>query len=304
MTQGLAGCGVTAPIAMELWISARIGVWLASNGNFIDEYGSMKQTKAICFSVLLVASTMAWNGQSLGAENIIATSHFIVDYQDISEQTARLVAEDGEQAFSDVMSLLNRSYSRKIHIKIGKKFKFPRSTAKDATMEIPANRLGRKGATRGPKSIRGRGATIWNGVANVVAPSGHPLNGWGRFLKEGFGVYLQEKFGGKKPRPWPHKVYPAMAEDLHRATGRLTAAYDRFLSLEEAKSHVNRRRLDRTRRLAWVQAGSFVRYLIENRGGVEPFLKWYDGSRFEHAYGTDIGTVEREWVSFINGLRS
>ena len=264
----------------------------------------MQQNNASHWLTTVVACAMLWSGPAFAAAQRIEAQNFVIEYQDISEQTARLVAEDAVQAFAEITSFLKRNYTGRIRIRIGDAFPFPRSTAADATMEIPANRLRPGGARRGPPPIRGRGATIWNGLSNIIAESAHPVTGWGRFLKEGLGIFLQEKFGAKKPRPWPAKVYPAMGEDLHQAAARLSSDYGRFLTLEEARTRVNRRRLDRTRRLAWIEAGSFVRYLIENRGGVERFLKWYDGRPFEDVYGKDIGAIETEWVSFVKKLRS
>ena len=263
----------------------------------------MNRDRHVRSLAIVFLATFAWHGIAYGQGKRIDTMHFVIEYNDITEETAKVVARDAEQAFYDVTSFFGKDFSdRKIQIRIGKRYRFPRSLARDVAMEIPANRLGPGGAPTGPRSIRGRGPTFWHGVANVVAQSGHEIDGWGRFLQEGIGGYLQAKFGGKMATPWPDKVYPSMGEDVHHATAR-RAAEDGLLKLEKARQEVNQRKLTRTRRLAWLQAASFVGYLVENmpRG---KFKRWYDGSSFKEAYGIELRNVEREWAKFILGLGS
>ena len=55
--------------------------------------------------------------------------------------------------------------------------------------------------------------------------------------------------------------------------------------------------------LAYTLAGSFVRWLIEERGGVEPFRAWYaSGGPPTQVYGQDLGALEEEWRSMLLSL--
>jgi hypothetical protein len=285
----------------------------------------MGQTRLSYVAQVLVVVALLWSG-TVAADSVSTTSkNFIVSYdfdylhkiyakRNLGKDETRrkinkakshaarilpLVTEDAEQALKDVTAFLNTSYAGKIKILISAKYRFPRSTSKDATLRIPQNRLSVRGSTQGGKFLRGRGATLWNGVTNIVAAPGHPRKAWGRFLQEGLGSFMQEKFGGKKQPPWPSKFYPTMGEDMHLSTVKQIAKFDGPFSLENARNGVHRRRLDRTRRLAMTMAGSFVRFLLENRGGVERFMVWYKGGSFQKAYGKSLGTIEADWRKFL-----
>ena len=62
-------------------------------------------------------------------------------------------------------------------------------------------------------------------------------------------------------------------------------------------------RLIRIRRLAHLEEGSFVRYLIESEGITE-FLKFYDGAPIEEVYAADLHSLERAWKRLIRSLNS
>ncbi len=192
--------------------------------------------------------------------------------------------------------------SEPIHIKISKDYPFPRAWVQKRIMQLPANRFHPKGAPAGPKAIRGRGPTLWHGVANILAPSAHPTKQWGRFLSEGLGVYLQSKFGGKALTPWPAKFYPAMGLGLNEGTQGLEAEVG-ALSMPDTKRFVNDRKLSRTRQLAWIQAGSFVGFLIETRS-LDAFLRWHRGQTFHESYHGTLEEAERQWRSSIARDRS
>ena len=157
------------------------------------------------------------------------------------------------------------------------------------------------GAQVGQEQIRGRGVTFWAAVAQVVAPSGQRPEERARFLTDGLGVYLQWKFGGKAPTPWPADVYPNMGEDIHPATAKLAAQIG-FLSLDDAVRELNDRRLTRARQLGWLEAASLVECLIET-GPLASFEKWYDGAPFKAAYGIDLTVAEANWKTYIVGIK-
>jgi hypothetical protein len=260
----------------------------------------------------------------------IVTKHFEIAYEDISEESARIVSVVAEKAVDDVTRQLGIDYSGRISLTISKKFKRPRSRPKSLAgkdlMEIPASRIetpslpdkgtGPSGRTR---RLPG-GPTLWHGVTNVVAWSGHPEREWGRFLSEALGVHMQDKFGGKRataylesqfdgkdPRRWRLVWYPTFGADLYGAPVKIlqrlkNLGVDELLSMEAAREVVNDPKSTPKRRLAWVQAGSFVRYLIEENPrtrGIERYLKWHGGSSFEEAYGVPMKQIEAEWRNFV-----
>jgi hypothetical protein len=48
------------------------------------------------------------------------------------------------------------------------------------------------------------------------------------------------------------------------------------------------------RTLAYLQEGSFARYLIE-RDGLPTFMALYEGGSYTKVYGKSFGEVERDW---------
>ena len=133
-------------------------------------------------------------------------------------------------------------------------------------------------------------------ITPLIAPSLNSI--WGDFLETGLRVFLQEKFGPRQDR-----AFPMLGNDLHRATAKLSADYGKLIPIAEVeRARTWRTKLTRTRRLAYLEAGSFVRFLIEARG-LNKFLNWYNGQRFEEVYQQEIVQAEREWSDYIREYR-
>ncbi len=248
----------------------------------------------------LVAS-LVWHDAAKAAPKHTETAHFVIEYDGIPDDILAFVERDAEQAYQDVTGYLHITFSRKIHIEIGNQYPQPVALDDAATLRFPANRLMPTGAQVGQEQIRGRGVTFWHAVAAIVYPSRQQPEGFARFLTHGLGAYLQWKFGNKRPAPWPSDAYPNMGEDLHPATAKLAAQIG-FLSLNDAVREFNDRRLTRGRQLGWLEAASFVEYLLETRP-LDRFERWYDGGRFKDDYGTDLSPVEADWKTYVTGLK-
>jgi hypothetical protein len=292
-------------------------------------------SRAVRIQSSIFAFVFALTGYSVAEaeQGQIVTKHFEIAYEDVSEDSARIVSVVAEKAVDDVTRYLGIDYSGRISLTINKGIKRPRSRPKSLggkdLMEIPANRIepppppdkgtGPSGGARRQKG----GPTLWHGVTNVVAWSGHPEREWGRFLSEALGVYMQDKFGGKRamadlenqfgskdPRRWRQVWYPTFGAPLHEAPVKILRRLKKLgvselLPMETAKEVVNDPKSTPKRLLAWAQAGSFVRYLIEENPrtrGIERYLKWHGGSSFEEAYGVPMEQIEAEWRNFVGQL--
>lgn len=249
-------------------------------------------------AILLFLATATTLGAPAAQGKELATEHFTIDYAQIPEATANAVARDAEQAFRDVTSFLEVEWQGgKIKIVVSPDYVEPYMSRAELTVGIPPNRLGPSGATTGPPPVQGRAMPFWNALVHVLAPSVAEPADWQNFVTEGAGIYLQSKFGGHDPTPWPAKYYPTMGTPLHAAAAAQVAQFG-ALPLAEAVRLLNDRRFTATRRLAWLEAGSFIQYLVDTHGK-SSFLRWYRGGRFENSYGANADTLLSEWTEFI-----
>jgi hypothetical protein len=157
---------------------------------------------------------------------------------------------------------------------------------------IPAWR-GERGRVMFPASRvrQGRAATIHE-IVHVYAPNAN------RFLAEGLAVYAHEKLGGPV-------AFPNFGASLHTAA----APYAQVdVTALERLATPSRLELDRLAdREAYLVAGSFVRFLIEQRG-LDTFRRLYAvtplvpgqrnagaPARWEQIYGLDLDQLVRMW---------
>ena len=224
----------------------------------------------------------------------LKTPHFTVSYENLSEEDARSFLAAAEEARSTVTAYLGKRFSQPIHIKVGEQYLFPQYSQKESEIFMPANRL-RKGTAQ-PTRSRNRSPLLLMLITPIVAPSTNSI--WGEFLETGLRVFLQEKFGASEER-----AFPMLGNDLHKETARLGADYGRLIPIADVeRARTWRTKMTRTRRLAYLEAGSFVRFLIEQYS-LEKFMSWYDGKRFEEVYGQEIAQMEREWAGYIRAAQ-
>jgi hypothetical protein len=130
------------------------------------------------------------------------------------------------------------------------------------------------------KVVREQRSALLHEIVHVYAPSTN------RFLAEGLAVYLQQKLGG-------NPAFPNFGKDL-RALAR-----DRLSSVNslELLNNVRTPRPLRTvmqEQPAYILAGSFVEFLIENYG-LTMFRSLYDNHSYQSVYAKNLAALEREW---------
>ena len=227
------------------------------------------------------------------ANQSLTTPSFNVSYRDIDDADAKKFLDAAERAKIVVTKYLDRRYDDPISISISNDHKFPDIDAKAGRIVIPANRI--RGDAVGPPALKGRGPSIVYVMTRLIAPSRN--RDWGEFLEIGLGIYMQEKFGEKSDLSFPN-----MGRDLHEETARTVADFGRFIPLGKAeRERTFTTRFRRARRLAHLEEGSFVRYLIELKG-IARFLKFYDGSPIKKVYAADFQSLERAWKRLIRSL--
>jgi hypothetical protein len=224
---------------------------------------------------------------------ILSSPSLHVNFRDVSRVDAETFVVAATKARESIESYLDRRYDGRISISIGDDHDFPRLDVNTDTIIIPANRI--RGDAKGPPGLKGRGTAIVAVMTRLIAPSRN--RDWGTFLETGLGVFLQEKFGNGEDVSFPN-----MGRDLHRETGRLAAQFGRFIPLADAeRARTVRKRLNRTRRLAYLEEGSFARFLVETEG-IGKFMRFYDGEPVEKVYAVDFASLERSWRNLIRSL--
>ena len=125
-------------------------------------------------------------------------------------------------------------------------------------------------------------------VTHAVAGPGRPPR---PLLVEGLAVFLQEKFGGADDRS-----FPAEGRDLHQETALRMRECKRSMPLTDPDYLRNCGDQAALRRLAYLQAGSFIRFLAE-RHGIAPVLSVYGGkARWLEQFGVALDGLERQWL--------
>ena len=116
-----------------------------------------------------------------------------------------------------------------------------------------------------------------------------------RLMDEGFAVVVEEKLTDE-PKVWPnfgqetHKGYWELRKKLNQPIWPVAEA-------EYYRSHKSQRKMVR---LAYLQQGSFCKFLVE-RNGLEKFMAFFHGG-FEAAdqiYGKNLNELDQEWQAFL-----
>ncbi len=241
--------------------------------------------------VAILASMLAFSSPS-GAANL-QTDDISLSYSGISDAQAQSFMRRAEEALGFVETFFDRKPARRINIVVTNTRGIPRADNRSYSIKIPASRI--RGDAPGPPRIEGRGPAIAHEITHLLAPSsGHPS----RYLDEGLAVYVQEKFGeehGGRP-------YPTMGHDLHEETKRYALRNGGYVSMRNV-DNLRRGGNRLVRSLAYLQEGSFVRFLIEKHG-LQRFMSLYEGGLYRTVYGKELREMEEEWHTFVSGIRA
>ena len=109
----------------------------------------------------------------------------------------------------------------------------------------------------------------------------------------GLATYLQDTFAAGK------NVYPTGGEPLHAKTAAVMDQEDWIIPLGKTTIAGKAKRMTRMgRRIAMLEQGSFVGFLIE-RYGREKFLRLYRGADFRTLYGISRCRAENAWFASL-----
>ncbi len=240
----------------------------------------------IGFLALAAAATPA------AAQTAIVTDNLLITHDGVTEAEAQAFAKEAERAYKAVAGYFGREHARVISIRVGDRYDVPTAYHNRSTIVVGANRL--RGDGGGFGRWRAIGPAIVHEITHLVA--GLSRAGPGQFLDEGLAVFVQEKF--KLP---DDRSFPNMGRDVHEEAIRWSRQYDRMVPL--AETHQARWLSGGARDLIYLQAGSFVRFLVETEG-LKKFMAAYEGRGYQAVYGRDLGALEKEWLEFLKTVRA
>ena len=241
--------------------------------------------RAIAFSAAL--ALLAPAGGAEGAE--IADERFTITYDGVSAERIAAFHREAREAFAALTAYLDVHFEGRIHIQIGGRGRAPTVDAQSALIRISADRF--HGLAPGPSGTIGRVPAIVHDIADVILPSRN--HDWGGLLQYGLGVFLQERFGGGA------RAYPAMGREIHRTTAELIVDFEGFVRLQDSARLLERLQFGRAHRVTMMHQASFVKHLVERRGGLEPFLRVHQGQSLKRVYGADLCGLEAEWIAYL-----
>lgn len=222
-------------------------------------------------------------GSGRGQNHVLSSGPFEVIYRDIDRATVEdVVLHRAHRALADVTGFLDINHDGPIVLDLSAGHRTPRQWRN--VVYLPT-------APLDPESEDARfGISMVHEITHVVAASAYRPD---RFYDDGLAVYLQWKFGLASS-------YPNFEQELHEATVAAAQENQGFIPLAETERTRQRTRSGLLRRLAYLQEGSFTRFLIE-RDGLKPYLRVYFGESLDAVYGKSLETLEVEWKAAITG---
>ena len=215
-----------------------------------------------------------------GGSRVLASGPFDILYRDVDRAAVeRVVVPRAHRAFDDVTSYLGIDYPGTIIIHLANQHRIPRQWRNN--IYLPADRV--EGESR-------FGLSVVHEITHVVAISAYRREP-NRFYDDGLAVYLQSRFAAVSS-------FPEFGNDLHQETVATAEAEGGFLPLATTERIRQTTRSASERRLAYLQEGSFTRFLIESRG-LEDYLRVYYGESLDTVYGLDLEALEAEWLATI-----
>lgn len=238
----------------------------------------MRNPKLQTVILLAACSWLSISGCATST-GLVTSAHFHVEYAVVSESQAQELAHQAMRTGIKAADFLGATLRGPITIKIDPYQDIP-FTTRDGTILLPVDR------------VANRRSAVTHEIIHVIARS---IGKSDRFLDEGLGVYMQERFG-------EDPSYPNFGRELHRETVRLAGGIGYLIPLVNVEATRLASKGGTERQLAYLQEGSFVKYLIE-RYGIGQFMTMYKGLTYEATYGKPITELEQEWKNFLKSLR-
>ena len=162
------------------------------------------------------------------------------------------------------------TWSEIIHIDVDNRYKFSRAltTKTRGFMEMPLT------------VVRAQRSALLHEIVHVYAPNTN------RFLAEGLAVYLQQQLGG-------NPAFPNFGKGLRELAQNRVSAVSSLEPLNTVRTPRPLRTVMQEQ-TAYILAGSFVQFLIENYG-LTLFRNLYEVGSYDLVYGKNLTALEREW---------
>ena len=192
--------------------------------------------------------------------------------QGISEADIEKVQQEARSAFAYIPEILGISVDKTANIRIVAS-EICYATGRTVSLSLD--------------HVKDSSAPIIHEVTHIMANHGH-----NSFFSEGLAVYFQDRFG--RNGTFPNFSIP-LDELLKLHRNQLTSLQD-LINDNNIFAQVGTEQ----RRIAYIQAGSFIRFLVEKYG--EQKLADLHNSKtldFGKVYGKKLVDLENEWQNFV-----
>jgi hypothetical protein len=198
--------------------------------------------------------------------------------KDVSESDIERVRREAEIALESIPPILGIEYKKKIKIKIVEK---GICNARGGIISLPI------------WHVRNKRSPIVHEVTHIIAEK-HRDN---RFFSEGLAEFFQVKFGEDAGGITYYK------EPQYLSLDSLVIKYkDDLISLYylKHKNDVFRQIKSKNRKLAYTEAGSFIKFLFEVYGEHKLHDLYHSRTLdYEKLYGKNIQELESEWLNYV-----
>ena len=221
----------------------------------------------ICFALIISACVGTQKAGKNDSLVIVKTSLSSVSQSDIER-----VRKEGEKALNTVCPILEIEKNNRIEIHI---VEGGICNAYGGVVSLPI------------RLVKSKRAAIVHEVTHIIAK--HENN---RFFSEGLAIYFQERFG--EDRGFPNFALPL--DDLVRSRKEKLIPITELMNDNEVFRQVGTER----RRLAYIEAGSFINFLVVKFG--EERLADLHNSwtlNYKKIYGKNVKELEAEWKNFV-----
>src|SRR5210317_1413418 len=195
----------------------------------------------------------------------------------VSQSDIESVKKETRKALAYIQPILGIEYKKNTQIKI---VDYGICNAKEDIITLPIFH------------VRDKSAAIIHEVTHIIAKHGN-----NSFFSEGLAVYFQERFGDFNVFP----NYSVPLDDLVRNYESQLMSFAKLKNNNMIFGQVGTER----RRIAYIEAGSFINFLVEKYG--EKKLADLHNSKslnYKEVYGKEIEKLEIEWKVYVLGKPS